>query len=195
MRKLIYIVILGCLLSCNQEAQKILTELPNEIENIQNSNEPTEGEKVAIRLSEIAPLSEEALRKAFPKQLKALPLDEDINVLGQQIIGSFGDRKMSLSIADAAGNASQLAAFMINSYEFHKPQESQNLKIVKQERNGMETITDYYKTTGKSEIRFLYNKRFYITFSNNDNSIKLNPDELWEAFDINALKGYKEMNN
>ncbi|OBX24992.1 hypothetical protein LX77_03363 [Gelidibacter algens] len=192
MRKLIYIVILGCLLSCNQEAQKILTELPNEIENVQESNEPTEGEKVAIRLSEIAPLSEEALRKAFPKQLKALPVDEDIMVIGQQVIGGFGDRTITLSIVDAAGPNNQIAAQLIDSYAFDKPQETENFKIVNQERDGIETHAEYYKYSGKSEMSFLFNKRFYISLSNNDNRVKLNPDELWEAFDISVLEPYKE---
>lgn len=194
MKQVIIIVLLGCLLSCNQEAKKILTELPNEMENIQESNHLTEGQKIATELSKMTPLTENALRKAFPKQLKELPVDKITTVIGQQIIGSFGDQKISLSIADAAGDANQLAAHMVDSYTFNKPQETENFKVIKEERNGMETVTDYNKTAVQSEIRFLYNKRFYITLSNNDNRIKLNPDELWEAFDINALNGYKEMN-
>lgn len=194
MKNILKLIIVLFIVSCNSEAKKILNELPNEMENSQNDNAASEGDKLALKLAEITPLSEDELRKAFPKQLKALPVDEDIMVLGQQIIGHFGDKKMSLSIADAAGNASQLAALMMDSYEFYKLKESQNLKIVKQERDGMETLTSYYKTTGESEVTFLYNKRFYITFSNNHNTIKLNPDELWDAFDVNALNGYKEMN-
>lgn len=194
MKQVIIIVLLGCLLSCNQEAKKILTELPNEMENIQESNHLTEGQKIATELSKMTPLTEDALRKAFPKQLKELPVDKKTTVIGQQIIGSFGDKKISLSIADAAGDANQLAAHMVDSYTYNKPQETEHFKVIKQERNGMETVKDYNKTAVQSEIRFLYNKRFYITLSNNDNRIKLNPDELWEAFDINALNGYKEMN-
>jgi hypothetical protein len=179
MRKLIYIVILGSLLSCNQEAQKILTELPNEIENVQESNEPTEGEKVATRLSEIAPLSEEALRKAFPKQLKQLPVDEDIMVIGQQVIGGFGDRTITLSITDAAGNNNQLASQAIDGYRFNKvSEENDSFKVVKKERDGIETHTDYYMKTCKSEMVFLFNKRFYISLSNNDNRGKLIEDQL-----------------
>lgn len=187
------LVLLICV-SCNSEAKKTLTELPNEIENIQENNEPSEGQKVAEKLSKMTPFSEDALRKAFPKQLKELSVDDKITVIGQQIIGRFGDGKISLSIADAAGDANQLAQQMIDSYAFNQHQENEHFKVIKQERNGMETLTDYYKTNGESEVRFLYNKRFYITFSNDDNMIKMNPDELWEAFDINTLNGYKEMN-
>lgn len=195
MKHVIFIVLLGCLLSCNQEAKKILTELPNEMENMQESNDLTEGQKVANRLSEITPISEEALRKSFPKALKSLPVDEKIVVIGQQVIGSFDDRKIAISITDAAGINNQLAAHFIDGYRYNKlPEENDSFKVVKKERDGVETHTDYYKKTGKSEMSFLFNKRFHISISNNDNRVKLTPDELWEAFDINALNGYKEMN-
>jgi hypothetical protein len=187
------LVVLLCV-SCNSEAKKILNELPNEMENIQENNELSAGQKVAQKLADITPLSADAMRKAFPKQLNPLHVDENVVVIGQQIIGSFGDKKVSISIADAAGEANQLAAHMVDSYALDEHQETQNFKVVKQERNGMETLSDYYITTGKSEIRFLYHQRFYVTFSNNDNKVKMNPDELWEAFDVNALKGYQEMN-
>ncbi|MFD2916591.1 hypothetical protein [Psychroserpens luteus] len=185
------LLLLFCV-SCNSEAKKILNELPNEIENIQENNELSEGQKVATKLSETTPLSEDALRKAFPKQLKALQVDEKIMVIGQQIMGNFGDKKISLSIVDAAGDNNQLAQQIIDSYAFDKLQETENFKVIKQVRNGIETITDYYKTTVKSEIRFLYNNRFYVTLSNNENRIKLNPDELWDAFDIRVLEPLKE---
>ena len=39
-------------------------------------------------------------------------------------------------------------------------------------------------------MKFIYDNRFYISLS-----VKaMNPDELWEAFDINLLKAYQEMN-
>lgn len=192
MKHLIFIVLLGSVLSCNQEAKKIQTELPNEMEKMQESNNPTEGQNVANRLSEITPISEEALRRSFPEALKALPVDEKNVVVGQQIIGSFGGKKISLSITDAAGINNQLAAHTIDGYRYSKvPEENDSFKVVKKERDGVETHTDYYKKIGKSEMSFLFNERFHISLSNNDNRVKLTPDELWDAFDISVLEPLK----
>lgn len=192
MKPFLYVMLLGCLLSCNQESRKILTELPNEIDSFQDSNDPTEGEKVAKALSEITPLTEDVLRNLFPKQMKGLSKDESIVVVGQQVMGSFGDMKFSLSIADAAGVYNQLATHIIDSYEFDDAQETDIFKVIKEERNGIKTTTDYYKKTGEIEMRFMYDKRFYITWDIHDNSSQMTPDQLWEAFDISALEPFKK---
>lgn len=36
----------------------------------------------------------------------------------------------------------------------------------------------------------LYDNRYFISLRGDD----MNPEELWQAFDINTLKEYKEMN-
>lgn len=192
MNRIIYIMFLGCLLSCNQEGRKMSNELPNDIENVEDGNDPTEGEKVAKKLSEITPLSEDVLRNLFPKQMKGLSRDENVVVMGQQVMGSFGDEKFSLSIVDAAGYNNQIAAQIMDSYAFDKPQETEIFKVIKEERNGIETITDYYKKSREIEMRFLYNKRFYITWDIHDNSTQITPDQLWDAFDLGALEPFKK---
>ena len=192
MKKIILLIILFvCSTACNQEGRKILTELPNELENIQESNDPTEGEIVAKSLSEMTPLSEEVLRNLIPKQMKDLLVDEKITVVGQQVMGSFGEKKFSISIVDVAGVNNQVAAQFIDSYTFDKTKETENFKTINEERDGIKTHAEYYRNNGKSEIYFLYNKRFYISFSNDDNQLKLNPDELWKAFDESALESLK----
>lgn len=82
----------------------------------------------------------------------------------------------------------QLAAQFINSYGYNKlPKETDTFKVVNKERNVIKTYAEYYKKSDKSEIWFLYNNRFYISLSNDDNRIKMTSDELWDAFDNSEL--------
>jgi len=194
MKKIFFLsVLMAIVASCDQNEKKVLNQLSQSVEIIENnSQQDSEGQKVAKMLSEVEPLSQSELKNAFPKKIKELLVDDKITVLNQQIIGRFGDKKITLSISDAAGVNNQLAAFFIDSYNMNNEEiNNENFKIITKERNGIKTITDYYTANGKSEIRFLYNNRYFVTLANNENNIKANPDELWDAFDINELKNFK----
>ncbi|QTY28074.1 hypothetical protein [Flavobacterium sp. CS20] len=195
MKKFILLMVfVTVLISCDKKPKQILTDVLPALKDKGNyTQQISEGQKVATKLSKITPLSEDELKNAFPKHLKGVPVDEKIMVIGQQVVGSFGNHEISLSIADAAGNKNQLAANFINSYTYNKvPEETNNFKVVNTEHSGIKTHAEYFKKNGRSGIWFLYNNRFYISLRNDDNRIKMDPDELWEAFDINALQNFKK---
>lgn len=62
------------------------------------------------------------LVQAFPKELTGLPLDKVSAIPSmQQVVGQFGNRKISLSIADAAGEKNVLATLFIGNYSLVNP--------------------------------------------------------------------------
>jgi len=195
MKKVILLSVLVVLvmISCDKKSKQVSTDLSPVKETIQSiQQELSEGQKVAENLSKKTPLAEDELKNAFPKNMNELPVDDKIIVVGQQVMGSFGDNKISLSITDAAGMNNQLASFFIDSYLNNKEFEStDSFQTLRKERNGIKTSTNYYENNGKSELSLLYNNRYLVIVENNDNQIKMTPDQLWEAFDINALENYK----
>lgn len=193
MRKIIILIVLALLItSCDKKANQVLKELPKALDTPETTYQQiSESQKITEKLAKTTPLTETELQNAFPKKINDLDVDDKITVIGQQIIGSFGKHKITLSVMDAAGINSELGGYFIDSYTYNKEEETDNHKIIHKERNGIKTITNYYVYKGGCEINFLYENRYYIMLGNNDNEIKMNPDELWNAFDINALKKFK----
>jgi len=187
-----FIILFALLFSCNPEAKKVTEGLLKEVEKIEKDGVTThtEIEKLQEELIKKTPLTEEELLRAFPKELTGLALDKVSAIPGMgQVVGQFGNRKISLSIADAAGEKNALATVFIGNYSFVNPS-TENRKFSNIERDGIKTVSDYNAYDKETEMWLLYDNRYYISLSGTD----MNPEELWQAFDINALKGYKEMN-
>jgi len=193
MKKLLQLVIVFALLfSCNPDAKKVTEGLLKEIEKIEEEGitTNTEIEKLQEQLLKKKPLTDEELLHAFPKELMGYSSDKVIAIPNlQQVVGQFGNRKISLSIADAAGEKNSLATTFIGNYSFVNPS-TENRKFNNIERSGIRTISDYNAYDNATEMWLLYDNRYFISLRGDD----MNPEELWQAFDINTLKEYKEMN-
>ncbi len=186
------ILVLLLIVACNTEAKKVTDGLLKEIDQIENEgiSSNNELEKLEEELSSKTPLTDEELLQAYPQNLRELSLDKAGAIPGgQQVVGQFGNRKISLSIADAAGKNNSIASNFIGNYGFVNPS-TENRKFSNIERDGIKTVSDYNAYDNETEMWLLYNNRYYISLRGDD----MNPDELWQAFDINALNGYKEMN-
>lgn len=166
-------------------------------------NNDAVNEKYNLLLKELGkktPLTVTQLKEAFPKKLSILNLDateenkvEPRIIDNQLVAGNFGDDTIRVEILDAADQKAVGAIIPLKMLELNKVTSENNntIRYSKQMRNGILTFgTDRdadTKSDFQSEIRFLYNNRFYVTLEGK----KMTTDQLWEAFDINSLKSFK----
>ncbi|MGX1024201.1 hypothetical protein [Psychroflexus sp. MBR-150] len=180
MKKIIYITFLATLLFACKNNKK------EEDSNIVDANPQTTSSESSIKtIQKLTPLSNEQLKAAFPKQLYDLKLDKDPVITGQSILGHFGGRKISLEVTDATGESKKRAIYFLNTLNNKNFEDTADIKYIKKERNGIATFATQY-IGSHTKLEFLYKSRFYIYLLS-----EMNPDELWEAFDINALKNLK----
>lgn len=176
-RPILITAFLFLLLACQEKEKQGLTQIKQVLNQTKSTQqEESKGQIVANKLANTIPLNEDQLRDAFPKRINDLAVDDRITVIGQQIIGNFGNHKITLSVMDASGINSQAAAHFLDSYSYNKDEFSEGFKIIRKERNGIKTTSDYYTTQEQSEIRFLFRDRYYITLANNNTLIQMTPD-------------------
>ncbi|MDW5290222.1 hypothetical protein [Formosa sp. PL04] len=175
------------------------------LEEVRGNNEDI-NEKYDLLLKELGtetPLPEEQLMKVFPKNMGVFNLDASDNgnnnpriTSDETVVGSFGEGKVRIEILDAAGKNVMGAILPLKMLHLNKITSELNntIRYSKKERNGILTFcTDRDEAVGadyESDIRFLYDDRFYVILEGK----MMDTDALWQAFDINALKGYKDMN-
>ncbi|MFV0593275.1 MAG: hypothetical protein ACK5M7_18015 [Draconibacterium sp.] len=196
MKRLIFLGLLAvCFVACNTKVKKVSEIVSQAMESTENTVQGiSEGDKVAEKLLKTTPLNGDELESAFPLKIRDLELNGKITVVAQQVMGQFGHRKeLMLSVMDGAGNNSQAVAFFIARYKlpYEPGSDTNSFKLIKKERDGINTLTDYHINRGKCEVWFLYRNRYVVTVENNDNTAKMTPDELWAAFDVNALDKFK----
>lgn len=184
------ILVLVLCISCNSEAKKVTKDVLKAVEQTEkkSTHQPSNFDSITNELLKKTPLTNEELLAAFPKELMGYSLDK-VNAIPymQQVVEQYGNRKISLSIADAAGKNNPLVTTFLGLYSFVPPSTDKNLSI-KIERDGIKTISE--TKYNETEMKFIYDNRFHISLS-----VKaMNPDELWEDFDINDLKAYQVMN-
>ena len=163
-------------------------------------------EKYNLLLKELGtktPLTNDQLIEAFPKKLDNLSLDvSDENkiepvIIGNQLVaGRFGDGTVRMEILDAAGENATGAMIPLKMLHLNKITSENNntIRYSKKERNGILTFgTDRDEDTKsdfQSEIRFLYDNRFYVTLEGK----KMDTDALWDVIDLDNLSHFKDYN-
>lgn len=144
-------------------------------------------------------LSNEQLLEAFPKKLGSLELDNgqtemgnpDSTVSGSVITGNFGNNTIKMVVTDAVGNYAGVAINNIKSYNLLHLESDENTKYLKKERNGIKTSGVYTTVDNQSELKFVFDNRFYITVEAKGMTV----DELWDILNVNiSLKRFKEFN-
>jgi hypothetical protein len=160
-------------------------------------------EKYNLLLKELGTktlLTDEQLFEAYPKKLGGLNIDseEDIIKSSKSVIGSFGDGTIRMEILDAAGANAYGAIIPLKMLHLNKITSEYNntIRYTKKERNGILTFgTDRDKDTKadfQSELRFLYDNRFYVTIEGKE----MDNDALWGILDAeNSLKPFKKLNH
>ncbi|HUH27306.1 hypothetical protein [Gelidibacter sp.] len=189
----VFLLALSILFSCKNDTKvdgeaimkSVNTEVSKEKKDTPSNSEL---EKLKETLINKTPLTDEQLLRAFPKELMGFPLDEVNAIPGMsQVYGQFNNGKIALSIVDAAGNKNAAAITFLSFYEYVPPSNEKS-KLIKIERDGFKTISDY--KYNETEMKLLLDNRFMVNLS----AKAMTPDELWETFDIGSLKEYKELN-
>ncbi len=193
------ILIVSLLVSCKESKNsRIMEGVMNEVTG-KNENVNEKYDLLMKHLDTKTLLTNEQLLEAYPKSLGSLRLDSnEASVTGDKtIVGSFGDDTIRMEILDAAGENMMGAIIPLKMLHLNKITSEYNntIRYSKKERNGILTFgTNRNKDTKadfQSELRFLYDNRFYITLEGKGMSI----DALWGAFGVENLKKFKSYNN
>lgn len=205
MKKLLKLTLVVLLLVSCKETNKSKA-MENVIDEVRGKNVDID-QKYALLLEELGTktvLTDEQLLDAFPKKLKNLSLDMseenkvEPRITGSKtVVGSFGDNIVRMEILDAGGENAIAAIIPLKMLHLNKITSENNntIRYSKKERNGILTFgTDRDEDTKadfQSELRFLYDNRFYVTLEGKG----MNTDELWDAIIIDDFKRFKEFNN
>ncbi|WP_166963990.1 hypothetical protein [Yeosuana marina] len=143
-------------------------------------------------------LTDAQLLEVFPKKLGSLNLDSnEARITSSETVkGSFGGDAVQMEILDAAGKNVIGAIIPLKMLHLNKITSENNntIRYSKKERNGILTFgTDRDEDTKadyQSEIRFLYDNRFYVTLEGKN----MDSDKLWDALEINNLDRFKDFN-
>ncbi len=180
-------------------ASKVLDGAINEVSG-KNGDINKKYDDLRKDLGTKTPLTDDQLIEAFPKKLSNLSLDpSEQNKIEpkitdtQLVVGSFGDDTIRMEILDATGQKAIGAIIPLKMLHLNKiTSESNNtIRYSKVERNGILTFgTDRdadTKADFQSELRFLYENRFYVTVE----AKEMDTNALWKAMGIDNLSRFK----
>jgi len=191
MKRIILILALIVFISsCGNGSKKADSSAVNDTQIEQTEKESSiNPEDLKELLSQAIPLTETEFKNAFPTSIKGLPLDGEVSITNakcKQGYATYGNENITLSIYDCAGECSGMATMFGTVYSI-KAQDNDDTKYSNQKRDAIKTTNTYRVKRNKSDIVFLHNNRWYVVIKGNN----MNPDELWNAFELNALKNFK----
>ena len=173
MKRIITIAVISCFIACKQET-KVQDESQQDTKNVVQQD------------SKKIPYTKAEFKEAFPKSINGLLLDDKFFNENQMAMGTYGDDKIELVITDCSEKHKGLEKTFYMAYDI-KLLEDEDATHENKERNGIKTINNYRKHSKSSEIVFIYHNRWYVVLKGEG----MSPDELWNAFDINLLKKFK----
>lgn len=203
MKKLLKsVLVLLFLVSCKETPKSTessnINSLIKEVSG-QNAEKEKNYAQLFEKLIAKTPISNTQFLEAFPKKLGDLSLDalpekniDHMDANTQDIIGNFGDGAIKVEITDAVGQNASLAVSHLKSYDLINYESDDNTKYIKKERNGIKTAGVYEVGANDSELKFLYDNRFYVSIEAKGMGL----DKLWENFDAEtSLSPYKKLNH
>ena len=191
------LLVTSLLVSCKEAPDSKITDgVMSEV----TGNNDNINERYSLLLKELSTkttLTDDELIKAFPKKMRNRDLDDLKPVItGNQLVaGSFGNNSVRMEILDAAGEKAVGAVLPLKMLHLNNITSENNntIRYTKKTRNGLLTFgIDRDKNTKadfQSELRFLYDNRFYVTLQGKG----MDTDALWEAADISSLKTFKTL--
>ncbi|WP_162623355.1 hypothetical protein [Confluentibacter sediminis] len=188
MKRIILILILVVFsVSCGNDSKKTDSSAGNNTQVEEHEKELSiDSKDLKELLSKTTLLTEAEFKEVFPKSIRGLALDDEVEIINQQGYAEYGNGKITLAIHDCAGKNSGMATMFGTAYNIKK-HDVDDIKYSNQKRDAIKTINTYRANRNQSDIVFLHNNRWYVNLSGKT----MNPDELWEAFDLNALKNFK----
>ncbi len=174
-----------CVFSCNQGSKQNETSEKNQ-DLDQTSIAEVSQEDLKTFLSKKTPLTENEFKNAFPQTINNLPIDDEVEIVNNQGYAEYGDGKLTLTIYDCAGKNYGKATLFGTVYNI-KAQDIDDIKYENRERDNIKTISTYRANSNQCDIVFLYHNRWYVALNGKD----MNPNSLWNAFDVSLLKNFK----
>lgn len=147
---------------------------------------PPDSEGLISVLSKTTPFTEDQFRHTFPKSIKNLQRDAEVQIINRQGYATYGNGKLTLAIHDCAGKNYGMATTFETIYNI-KAQDNEETQYSNKIRAGIKTINTFRVKNNQSDIVFLHNNRWYVVLGGK----AMNPDQLWDAFDLNVLKNYQ----
>jgi hypothetical protein len=197
-------LVLLILVSCKESPESSGSATSNNVESLmrevtgKNANKDKEYARLMEELMAKTPLSNNQFLEAFPKKLGNLSLDktpsngtDNVGADTQVMVGNYGNGTIKMEIIDAVGNFAGQAIFLLKSYDLLSLESDDNTQYSKKERNGILTSGVYVTSVNESELKFLYDNRFYVSLEGKGMDV----DELWDAMDIDNLSQFKVLNN
>lgn len=193
---LVLVVLISCKETPSSAESKNIKSLIKEVTG-QNADKEKDYAQLFEELIAKEPLTVEQLKEAFPKKIGNFNIDgpikmgiDQIDAATQVVIGSFGEGAIKLEISDAVGSMASLAVLHLKSYDLINYESDDNTKYVKKERNGIKTSGVYIVGENESELKFLFDNRFYVSIE----AKEMDLDKLWELFGIQNLQRFKDFN-
>jgi hypothetical protein len=181
---LILIIVIS---SCGNDSKKADSSAVNNTQIEQTENESSiNQEDLKELLLQKTPFTEADFMEAFPKAIKDLALDNEVQIINQQGYATYGNKKITLTIYDCAGKHYGKATLFGTVYNI-KAQDIDDTKYSNITRDAIKTINTHRANRNQSGITLLHKNRWYVVLTGNN----MNPDELWDAFELNALKKFK----
>ena len=198
------ILVLVFLVSCKDTSNSTDAKESQIMEGILNEvigNNVNIDEKYAKLMEDLKTktlLTDAQLLEAFPRKLGSLSLDSnEARITSSETVkGSFGGDAIQMEILDAAGKNVMGAIIPLKMLELNKiTSELKNtIRYSKKEQNGILIFgtdrDDDTKADYQSDIRFLYDNRFYVTLEGKGMDV----DQLLKAINFEDLKRFKEFN-
>ena len=169
-------------------------------ESMKTLKKVNKAEDFRERLKALEPVTEQALKNWFPKNLNGYTLTDFFNFRGSQkeiaqVAGIYyqdndTNTKLQIHIADGASNSGLLAIqshYMAQNLEMDNSRDSGYEKTY--EKNGFKVLETYVKKDDFYRVLFLYDMRFGVTVESNG----LSYDELWQTIEVLDLEKLKKL--
>lgn len=173
MKRIITIAFISCFIACKQET-KAQDESQQDTQNVVQKD------------FKKTPYTKAEFKEAFPKSIGGLPLDDKFFSENQMANGTYGDGKIELQIIDCSEKHNGLQKTFLMAYNI-KQFDDEDTKHENKERNGIKTISNYRINSKRCDIAFVYHNRWYVVLRGEG----MSPDELWNTFDIDVMKKFK----
>ena len=173
---LICTLALICLNACKSESKQ--TAVPETNSATEKAITKTTSQKP---VSEKIPLNRQELEDTFPYRIA--DLERDFLQVSEDMAtseGAFGNGKIHLKIADAAGPLGNSLLVMFNALFELKEENPPTVQVQNKLRGNLKTINRYETDTKNGSVEFIYIERFHILLTGKNRT----PDELWNLFEF-----------
>lgn len=164
--------------ACKNE-QKDIDKAKSIVGDVENIITPSKQKELKNKV----PLNAQELEDAFPFRIGKYERDY-LQVSGEMATseGAFGNGKIHLKIADAAGPLGNSLITMFNALYDLKEENPPTVIVQNKLRNKVKTTNRDQTENQNASIEFIYIDRFHVQLTGKN----ITTDELWELFEFDS---------